>query len=142
MPTFVTHETYACSHVSETRHRTFGTDGNVVVETIPVPSLCLACTCQALLNIFFPINRKKGDDARVRAAARSHMRELSGHLQRMLEDTQRFIANRATYEHRELVRHLEKLRRRVLMPADLGEFRTALFDLSLFSEFNNHLVIW
>ncbi|KAI1103477.1 hypothetical protein F4804DRAFT_333234 [Jackrogersella minutella] len=50
MPTYITRETYACCHCLETRHRSFGTDGGVRIETIPIPSWCPSCSYVSILD--------------------------------------------------------------------------------------------
>ncbi|KAI4863586.1 hypothetical protein F4820DRAFT_426504 [Hypoxylon rubiginosum] len=135
MPTFVTRETYSCSHSSETRHRTFGNDGNVIIDTIPIPLRCLACTCQALSYTISLFYGKGVDNLKLSTTVLSHIRELSSHLDQIITDRQWRTTTgtcNTTYGlDMNVVRDLEILRHKIQMPADLYELRTALYALSI-----------
>ncbi|KAI2613349.1 hypothetical protein GGR54DRAFT_642921 [Hypoxylon sp. NC1633] len=140
MPTFVTREAYACSHSLETCHQSFGTDGDIVVDLIPIPNLCLACLCQSLLDAVFPLDGDDDDHDNGMVLNRvplSRLAELAKHLELLLTQKQH---NGVAYDcegyasERKQARDLERLRSTVLTPVDAGEFRSGLLALSGYPE--------
>ncbi|CAJ2506560.1 Uu.00g006900.m01.CDS01 [Anthostomella pinea] len=75
MPSFVTSEVFTCSHVLETKHRSFGSDESTIVDTIPIPMRCLMCVCQSTLDSSL---------GGLSAVPRSCMRELAAHFQMLM----------------------------------------------------------
>ncbi|KAI2608064.1 uncharacterized protein GGS25DRAFT_260340 [Hypoxylon fragiforme] len=147
MPTFVTRESYACSHSVETSKVVLGTDAATMIETIPIPSQCLQCVCRSLLDTVFPLD---ADDDDIGSDSDSddndssqfldrvpllHMSELVEHLQTLIRKQRRsmVVGKRGGYAAGvKQMRDLEKLRSSVLAPADAGEFRATLLALTGF----------
>ncbi|KAI0835243.1 hypothetical protein F5Y06DRAFT_141463 [Hypoxylon sp. FL0890] len=133
MPTFVTRETYTCSHEIETRLHSFGTDDGIIVETVPIPSQCLPCLCEVLLHYSFAFPRK-GVGLSLDRISPPHAEELVKHLHAMLGWKKRCAAAGvygAGYAPQiEVIRELEKLKCTVVAPTDLGEYREALLALA------------
>ncbi|KAI1133957.1 hypothetical protein F5Y05DRAFT_252263 [Hypoxylon sp. FL0543] len=133
MPTFVTRETYTCSHNIETRLHSFGTDDGIIVETVPIPSQCLACLCESLLDSTFAFRCKDVGLSPDRISP-PHAEELAKHLQALLAWKKRCVAAGvygAGYgPELKVIRELEKLKCSVVAPIDLGEYREALLALA------------
>ncbi|KAI2629332.1 hypothetical protein GGS26DRAFT_598995 [Hypomontagnella submonticulosa] len=137
MPIFITCETYACAHVQDTRDRTLGADGTLKIETIAIPSRCLACLCESALQTCFALdhcyNYEYDDGPGVHRVSPPYIRQLAKHLQTLLEQKRRCAAtgvHGADYRVEfELARRLEELSCSVLTSEGAGEFTIAFLAL-------------
>ncbi|KAK7755116.1 hypothetical protein SLS62_002931 [Diatrype stigma] len=111
MPTFVTKEQFSCGHGLEICHRRTGNDKFVITETLPIPIRCLSCICQELLDA----SVADGIPPRM---VRSRVVELNMHFQAL--------------NHGDMVpaRQLRVVKRQVLMPESVEEFRAAVLGLA------------
>ncbi|KAI8625581.1 hypothetical protein F5Y19DRAFT_489551 [Xylariaceae sp. FL1651] len=118
MPTFVTAEQFTCGHALETLHGSYGSDGVIIKETIPVPTRCLGCICHMVLGA-----------SCMPAIPRSYIRDLEGHL-RVLT-----ISANVTMK-----RELKLLSKQVQCLDDIDEFRKGVIALAGYPELGAHFV--
>ncbi|KAI1764599.1 hypothetical protein GGR53DRAFT_466157 [Hypoxylon sp. FL1150] len=146
MPTFVTREIFSCRHIWETCRRTVSLGGNsgnesrVITDTIPNTRRCLSCACDAALLVFSPFLTVEENDDEVKEDLRkvspspealSLVGELAALLGTMLADKRQQPPTRLTVG---VVEKLTDMRRRIVAPSDVGEFRGALFDVVRWSQ--------
>ncbi|KAI0376713.1 hypothetical protein F5Y04DRAFT_292441 [Hypomontagnella monticulosa] len=137
MPIFVTRETYTCAHVQETRDRIVGTDGTLKLETIAIPSRCMACLCESALRTCFALdhchNYESDDGPSLHRVSLPYIGQLAKNLQTLLEQKRRCAATKGSvadyWPEFELAQRLEELSCSVLTPEGAGEFTYAFLAL-------------
>ncbi|RYP07644.1 hypothetical protein DL764_002381 [Monosporascus ibericus] len=111
MPTFITKEQLSCGHGLEMIRRRTGSNGLILVETLPVPLRCLSCICLELLEASID---------GMPCIPRSRVTGLDRHLKVLGQG--------------KMAGQLRLVKKQVLQSGSMHEFRPGVFGLGRFPE--------